>query len=190
MNIKLSYAAFAALVMCVVDTQPLFAQTTKDAGADKAPAKTYKRKLYSGKDAEKYRAMTDVQYFDGNRKSRPKGGHEDQNQEAGMPNEDRSFAKKQYREASHEATAEARAEDHDERAERREARPVVKEEERSEKAERPERDERPTEGAREENKPQEQAEESRRSYRREMRGSRKEMRRKLRDDKWTRNSEG
>jgi hypothetical protein len=184
MNIKLSHAAFAALVMCVVDMQPLFAQTTKDAGADKAPAKTYKRKLYTGKDADKYRAMTDVQYYDGNRKNRPKGGHEDQNQEAGVPKEERRYSRKEYRENS-EAAARAE-EDNNARAQRREARPLVKEDERNEKAE---REERPTEEAKEKNEQPERAEENRRSYRREMRGSRKEMRRKLRDDKWTK-SEG
>lgn len=169
---------------------PAFAQSGKDANGEKAPEKTYKRRLYSGKDAEKYRAMTDVQYFDGNRKNRPKGGHEDQNQEAGVPNEERRFSKKEYKENS-EATAVARAEeDHNTRAERREARPVAREEERSEKAERAEREERPEEEAKEKNEQPERAEESRRSYRKEMRGSRKEMRRKSREDKWTRTGDG
>lgn len=190
---KLLVSVSVSVVLAAI-VMPAFAQSGKDALTDKVAPKTYKRKLYDGKDADKYRAMKDVQYFDGNRKNRPKGGHEDQNKSDGTPEQERSYTQKQYRISNYDAAREnSQAEEGNiDRAERREARPVTRQDDGFDRSrgEAREQDMGANENAKEEqHEHNHEAGESRRSYRREMRGSRKEMRRKSREDKWTSGSD-
>lgn len=171
MNIKVSFPALLAVVALALAAQPAFAQSDKEGHTEK----TYKRKFYNGKDADKYRAMNDVKYREGRRSD---DRHEDDNEAAGSSadgNERRHTRENRWdrpipaKENAAEQAVAAKVEvaDRDRERER-------------------DRDENAGNNVEPTIKEQDNAGEHVHTSRREVRGNRKEMRRKAREEKWIR----
>ncbi|GAA4460072.1 hypothetical protein GCM10023093_02140 [Nemorincola caseinilytica] len=164
MNIKISFPAFVAAALFVVSAQPVLAQSEKE---ERSSEKMYKRKYYTGKDADRYRAMDDVKYPEG-RKSRK---HKDDEGVAGQRHEHEPQAMREDEGRGNDRPAA--------RGEQEESRPT-------EGRRTHDRDARPVAEEREETHThsRDAGDGERHSRRSEERGSRKEMRRRAREEKW------
>lgn len=184
MNIKISFPAFVAATIFVVAAQPVMAQSDKK--EERSTEKTYKRKYYTGKDADKYREMNDIRYPE-SRKARK---HEGDEPTADVKH-DHSGSQRANDDRNSERPAAREGREEERHTHDRDARPAAEEREESRPAEARhthDRDARPTDADREEEHAHSHEGEGRdgRTYRRGDGGSRKENRRRAREAKWAR----